>query len=96
MGGMAIRFSVRPLLICLAAAFVAACTMPAPNLPPTVSLIVLTEPPTATAGPTLLPAIVQTATALALGTVNPPPESATPGGAKGPQPRLRSVRRRPT
>lgn len=80
MGGMAIRPAVRSWLIFLAAALAVGCTMPAPNLPPTVSLIVPTEPPSATAGPTLLPEIVQTATALALGTLNAPPESPTPGG----------------
>jgi LysM repeat protein len=64
----------------LAAAVAAGCTMPAPNLPPTISLLVTAAPATATAtaGPTLLPGIAETATALALGTLNPPEPSATP------------------
>lgn len=61
-------------VLVVAAAMLAGCTMPAPNLPPTVSLLVTPEPATPTAGPTLLPAVVETATALALGTVNPPAE----------------------
>lgn len=51
--------------------------MPAPNLPPTISLISTPEPATATltAGPTLLPGIAETATALALGTDSAPTEA---------------------
>ena len=49
--------------------------MPAPNLPPTVSLIGTPEPPSATPGPTLLPGMAETATALALGTQGAPTDA---------------------
>lgn len=86
MGSMAIRTPVRVLLIVCAAALAAGCTMPAPNLPPTISLISTPAPATATltAGPTLLPGIAETATALAQGTAGAPeqtteaPATATP------------------
>ncbi len=75
---MANRHPVRKLgFVILAAALLAGCTMPAPNLPPTVSFLVTPEP-TPTAGPTLLPAIIETATALALGTLNGPPPEQSP------------------
>ncbi|MCC7358933.1 MAG: LysM peptidoglycan-binding domain-containing protein [Anaerolineales bacterium] len=81
------RTCLRLFVACLAAALVAGCTMPAPNLPPTVSFVGTPEPPSATPGPTLLPGVAETATALALGTLGAPTDP-TAGAFSSPSPDL--------